>query len=288
MRALFCTLDTFHSRRTHNREKISIHFVQLTTVEGSESATMNNTPLFTSTMSSGSVGASAVNATPQSSTKSTPLTTTSIDNPAKTTTIKQHYICSPFLQTTSSFLLRRRLLLPALVVPTFIFIVPSIIITFLSLLAYNVTFGASNLSYQQSLLSIIISSSSIILSTLILINFGKSTINQYYSSNEVLKKDLLKRSVYALPFWSFVISLVMVRTVVYYYSFGIFKSSGNNYGNDDTNMPRVVAWVVGMITTTFYWSIKIASTCFWPAIGWIVLSLLIVLRYTGPFCPIGK
>ena len=80
----------------------------------------------------------------------------------------------------------------------------------------------------------------------------------------------------------------MVRTVVYYYSFGIFKSSGDNYGNDDTNMPRVVAWVVGMISTTFYWSIKIASTCFLPAIGWMVLSLLIVLRYTGPFCPIGK
>ena len=125
---------------------------------------------------------------------------------------------------------------------------------------------------------------------------SKQLIVSNASKWNVSKDQVTKRCQYALPFWSFIISLIMVRMVVYCFgSISFFASSTTDYiGNEDSKHYNGgaggswIGWYFGLLSRTLFWSVKITGTCFGPSLGWMIMSILVVLRYTGPFCPIGK
>lgn len=212
------------------------------------------------------------------------IPTSSTNNNKKSTTTPQ-YICSPILKTTASHLLQRRLLLPTLLIPSCILIIPSTIISCLSILSYYAT---SNNGGRSSLSTIVITSFIILLTTVVLMNIGKEIIDKYLP-NELIKKQT-RDNKFAVTFWSLVISIFSVRMLL---SFGTFftSSSSTNYGYEngigyeDTGW---FYWCFGLVTSTLFWMIKISGSCFGLTLTWLIMSVLVVLRYTGPFCPIGK
>ena len=221
-----------------------------------------------------------------SATTNTKIQPTSSTNNNKKSTTTPSYVCSsPILKTTASHLLQRRLLLPTLLIPSCILIIPSTIISCLSILSYYAT--ASSSGGRSSLSTIIITSLIILLSTFGLMNIGKGIIDKYLS-NELLKKQT-RNNKFALIFWSLVISIVCVRMLL---SFGTFftSSSSTNYGyeNGSDEGGGWFYWCFGLVTSTLFWCIKISGLCCGASLGWFIMSVLVVLRYTGPFCPIGK
>lgn len=130
----------------------------------------------------------------------------------------------------------------------------------------------------------------ILLPTVFLSNMGMSAIRRH-APNETSRKKALAQSKYALPFWSFVISIGVLRSTRYYLGIVLspILSPGNNVNTDEHGV--VIGWLLwiwGMLSTTFYWSTKIATACIAPTIAWTILSILILCRYIGPFYPIGK
>ena len=218
------------------------------------------------------------------STTNTKIPTSSTNNNNKSTTIPQ-YVCSPILKTTASHLIQRRLLLPTLLIPSCILIIPSVIISCLSILSYYAT---SNNGGRSSLSTIIITSFVILLSTFVLMNIGKEIIDKYLP-NELIKKQTRNNNKIGLIFWSLVISIVSVRMLL---SFGTFftSSSSTNYEYENGSYEEGgwFYWCFGLVTSTLFWCIKISGSCFGASLGWLIMSVLVVLRYTGPFCPLGK
>jgi len=220
-------------------------------------------------------------ATVTSTTKIQPTSSTTNNNKKSTTT--PQYICSPILKSFALHLLQRRLLLPTLLIPSCILIIPSTIISCLSILSYYAT---SNNGGRSSLSTIIITSFIILLSTVVLMNIGKEIIDKYLP-NELIKKQT-RDNKFAVTFWSLVISIFSVRMLL---SFGtFFTSSSSNYGYENGSGENTgwFYWCFGLVTSTLFWCIKISGSCFGSALGWLIMSVLVVLRYTGPFCPIGK
>jgi len=223
-------------------------------------------------------------------------TTTTTNTTTYTTTVKpspqQQYICSPFSATAASFLLRRRLLLPTFVMPTLLLTVPPMAVSLLSMVAYLAGCGAIGSSSSSSLLTILASSTAILLPTYLLSNMGISAIGRH-APNEIARQKALSQSKFALPFWSLVISIGVLRSTLYFLGIVLSPVTGmkNANNDDDDEYGVVVSWVLwtwGMFSTTMYWSLRTASACIGPVIGWTILSILVLCRYIGPFCPIGK
>jgi len=115
-------------------------------------------------------------------------------------------------------------------------------------------------------------------------NIGKGIIDEYLLS-ELIKKQT-RDNKFAVTFWSLIISIVSVRMLV---SFGtLFTSSNYDYENGSGEGGGWFYWCFGLVTSTLFWCIKISTSCFGASLGWSIMSVLVVLRYTGPFCPIGK
>lgn len=207
-----------------------------------------------------------------------------------TTNAKPRYKCSPITNSAAAFNLKHRLILPTFVIPTLIFVIPPILISILSVLAYAThptTKHSSDGGRGDSLSSIIVTASIIIGSTFILSKLGFDAICRH-APNEMKKRDALSKSYVAIPFYSLVFSIVSLRLLYWmYYSIVGTTSGGDDYDREGSNR-GVISWGWGVVTTTLFWSIKIAGACVGPALGWMVLSFLVVCRYAGPFCPIGE
>ncbi|KAL7426694.1 hypothetical protein ACHAXH_001032, partial [Discostella pseudostelligera] len=247
------------------------------------------------TTAAAAVAGDATKNKPAAATKAAASTTTTITTAATTVepSPQQQYICSPFSATAASFFLRRRLLLPTFVIPTLLLTVPPMTVSLLSMLAYLAGCGAngSSSSTSSSLLTILASSTAILLPTFLLSHMGISAIRRH-APNEIARQKALSQSKFALPFWSLVISIGVLRSKLYF--LGIFlspitgKSNGHNNNDDCGVVVGWLFWIWGMFSTTMYWSLRTAAACIGPAIGWTILSILVLCRYIGPFCPIVK
>jgi len=168
--------------------------------------------------------------------------------------------------------------------PAMILSIPPLVVSILSVLAYHATQSHTN-GQRGSLSAILVTSTAILLSTFILFRIGKSTIERH-APNEIAKKKALAQSTYALPFWSLVISICVVRAL--HYCLGDILPLFSN-GSDVEEVSRGwMNWGLGIVTTTLFWAIKVAGACVGPALGWTVMSVLVLCRYTGPFCPIVR
>ncbi|KAL7542416.1 hypothetical protein ACHAXR_012139 [Thalassiosira sp. AJA248-18] len=236
--------------------------------------------------------ASKLSSAPTATTTATsPSLSSSSRPPPVSITTKPHYICSPIPAMAASFNLRRRLLLPTFVIPAMILSIPPLVVSVLTVLAYHATHhpGSSSSSGRgSSSLSTIIATSSIIIgSTWFLAKMGFSAIARHAPS-EITKKRALAQSSVALPFGLLVFCTVVVRIMHWalFYSYLSLKEE-----DDYMEGRRMVGWLNwgwGLLTTTLFWTIKIAGACFGPALGWAVMSILVVCRFTGPFCPIVR
>ena len=229
-------------------------------------------PSFTSLPISPFSNAASAAGTNHASRKITPLPQAQTPEPTVPTT--HHYVCSSVPAAAASFLLRRRLLLPAFAMPLLILVVPPSVISFLSLLA-NLATGWQRIHRCDGLPSVVMVSTMILFSSLFLEKIVRNAISRH-APDEKSKKRALAQSRYALPFWSLVISIVVVRTL--HSNFGTLLDPSRGW----------IDWVWGLLASTSCWVVKIAGLCARPALGWALMSLLVTCRYTGPFFPIGK
>ncbi|KAL9186961.1 hypothetical protein ACHAXT_010681 [Thalassiosira profunda] len=193
------------------------------------------------------------------------------------------YVCSPLPAAAASLNLRRRLMLPALAIPAALVTIPPLAVSILAILARlaNATRGG-----RGNLPAIIAASSAILGAAWCMTTMGRGAIARH-APNEAAKKRALAQSAIALPFWALVLSICSVRALSYFA--GGFASlfaggEGGNIGGGSGWLGG--AW--GLTTTGLFWFVKIAGACTGPAVGWAVLSLLVVLRYAGPFLPIVR
>mmetsp|Transcript_5106 Transcript_5106/g.11604 ORF Transcript_5106/g.11604 Transcript_5106/m.11604 type:complete len:167 (-) Transcript_5106:1967-2467(-) len=108
---------------------------------------------------------------------------------------------------------------------------------------------------------------------------GRTAITKH-APTEKSKRKALARSMVALPFWSLLFSMVVVHAFLHYF-----------LGATDADDVSSRGWMSsswGLVTTTLFYTVKVAGACVGPALAWMVISLLVVCRYIGPFCPIGK
>lgn len=185
----------------------------------------------------------------------------------------------------ASFNLHRRLYLPTFAIPAMLLTIPPLVVGTLSVLAYFATQGSG--SGSNSLWTIIISSSSIIGTTYMMTKFGFGAISRH-APNEMKRRDALIKSKVAVPFYSLMICISVSRMMSW-----VFHSALKVGGSGEDVEEVGGGWMssgglLGFVTTFLFWSIKIAGACFGPALAWLVISVLVGLRYAGPFCPTGK
>lgn len=114
---------------------------------------------------------------------------------------------------------------------------------------------------------------------------GKNAISKH-APNEKAKKRALKQSHVSLEFWSLVISIGAVRTLLSVFS-AFFPIFGSETGVKGASMGWI-HWVLGLVNSTSSWAAAIAGSCIRPAMGWVLMSAVVVCRYIGPFSPFGK
>ncbi|KAL3772524.1 hypothetical protein ACHAWO_002526 [Cyclotella atomus] len=180
----------------------------------------------------------------------------------------KRYICSPLTTQAASSFLHRRLILPTLTIPASLLLLPPVIISCLSTLAYLATGSSSG---PPSLSFILTVSSIIIGSTFSLVYIGNNAIRTHAPSAKEMERAYAKCR-YALPFWSLILSIVVVRVV---YAL-VYSTNENNRG--------WIHWVFGLFTTWSY-SLSIVQNCIRPTYAWGLLSITIVCRYIGPLAP---
>ena len=183
---------------------------------------------------------------------------------------KPRHVISSIPCQASEYLLSRRLLLPTCAVPSAILVVPALSTFALSSLAYIV--GVSN-----GLLSITTCSLIILAATFGITKVGKSMISRHAPNKEAEMKAL-RQSFVALPFWSMVICLVVMKVAL---------SMLDIWSGGSTDSRGWMSWLVGIGFNSLFWSAKVAMMCVRPASAWLLLSLSIRWRYSGWFCPIG-
>jgi len=119
-------------------------------------------------------------------------------------------------------------------------------------------------------------------------NIGKEIIDKYLRNELIKKQTRDNNNKIALAFWSLVISIFSVRMLLSFGTFFTSSSSNYDYENGSGENTGWFYWCFGLVTSTLFWMIKISTSCFGASLGWLIMSVLVVLRYTGPFCPIGK
>ena len=184
---------------------------------------------------------------------------------------KPLYTRSPIPASVAKLNLRRRLLLPTFAIPSAILAVPPLIGLAVSVISLLAAPNATNIS------GILCVSSIIIASTWLLVNVGFSAIERHAPSEQA-KLKATHQSALALPFWSLAFSICVVH-----YFLNAFTPNGEGAMLSGGWIHR--GWA--LVTTSLFWTMKVAGATVGPALGWFVLSVLVVCRYTGPFCPIG-
>lgn len=186
----------------------------------------------------------------------------------------------------ASFLLRRHLLLPTFAIPVMLLVIPPLIIAILTVLASTSATVGSGRRQQYgnissiSLPTIGITSAIILFSTVALSAIGRSAIAKH-APNEQAKQRALAQSTVALPFWSLVLSIGVIRTIIWYYTLAISVEGMVSRGG-------WMNWIGGILSTLIFWTVRIAGACVGPALAWMVLAILVVCRYAGIFCPIVR
>ena len=221
---------------------------------------------------------------------STAPRTTSIGGPSSTKSSatekpRPNYVCSEIPQTTALNFLHRRLLLPTFIIPAALLSIPPLLVSALAFLAYHVT-GAGGSS--TSLAAIVLTSSIIIASTLLLIQTGKIVITSHFA-DEKARIKFMAQSTFALPFWSMVFSILAVR--ILHSFFGVFRplfveTLASSSSTIEASSRGWMSLILGLMGTTSFWTIKTCCITFLPSMAWAWISILVAIRYTGPFSPI--
>lgn len=113
---------------------------------------------------------------------------------------------------------------------------------------------------------------------------GKLVIASNFA-DEKARATFMKKSTIALPFWSMVLSIFAVRTLHSF--FHVFRplfvetmaSTTTTEAGGWTNV------ILGLMGTTSFWTIKTCCITFLPSMAWAWISILVAIRYTGPFSP---
>ncbi|KAL7491732.1 hypothetical protein ACHAWT_001022 [Skeletonema menzelii] len=196
---------------------------------------------------------------------------------------RPNYVCSEIPQKTALHFLHRRLLLPTFVIPAALLSVPPLLVSTLAFLAYHVT-GTGGSS--TSLAAIVTTSSIIIASTLLLVRTGKLVITSQFT-DEKARATFMKKSSISLPFWSMVLSIFAVRTLHSF--FHVFRPLFvETMASSSTTEAASRGWmslILGLMGTTSFWTIKTCCVTFLPSMAWAWISILVAIRYTGPFSP---
>jgi hypothetical protein len=196
--------------------------------------------------------------------------------------MKREIMCSPIPSAISTFHLRQRLIPPTFIIPLVVLLLaPTVVVTILTTsvhLAMGVTHNVSRIMEW-------ITSMAILAGTIFIVHEGRSAIERY-APNDKARDVALQRSEIALPFWSLIISIVIVRVVVFgvlgYIAPSLFGLSNGGMIEDG------FGGIWDLVRMATLRTIQVAGACIAPALGWMSMSILVLLRYTGPFCPIGK
>ncbi|KAK1741889.1 hypothetical protein QTG54_007462 [Skeletonema marinoi] len=213
-------------------------------------------------------------------------TITPIGGPSSTASPQKsrpNYVCSEIPQTTALHFLHRRLLLPTFIIPVGLLSVPPLLVSTLAFLAYHVT-GTGGSS--TSLAAIVLTSFILIASTLLLIRTGKLVITKHIA-DEKARATFMAKSTVSLPFWSMVLSIFVVR--ILHSFFDVFRPLFAETLVSSTTKSSFQGWmslILGLVGTTSFWSIKTCCITFLPSMAWAWISILVAIRYTGPFSPI--
>ena len=159
--------------------------------------------------------------------------------------------------------------------PLCLLIVPPLLISILSTLAYIASSGTHSLS------GILILSSILLSSTYFLVHLGNSAIEVHAPNKKEMEKAL-RKSRYSLPFWSLVLSTVVIRAV--YSFFGLALHSLVRKSSPVLSS-GCFSWVFSLLSTNWYWSMLTIKTFITPTLGWLMLSVSILGRYVGPLSP---
>ncbi len=115
---------------------------------------------------------------------------------------------------------------------------------------------------------------------------GKLVITSHFT-DEKERAKFMEKSTIALPFWSMVLSIFALRIL---YSFmDVFRPLFTETMASSTSESTSQGWtslILGLMGTTSFWTIKTCCTTFLPSMAWAWISILVAIRYTGPFSPI--
>lgn len=115
---------------------------------------------------------------------------------------------------------------------------------------------------------------------------GKLVITSHFT-DEKARKKFMEKSTIALPFWSMVLSIFAVRIL---HSFlQVFRPLFTETMASSTAETASQGWksiILGLMGTTSFWTIKTCCMTFLPSMAWAWISILVAIRYTGPFSPI--
>ena len=238
------------------------------------SSSATTTPFIFGNMDGRTPGSTA---TPKQS-KTTIISSSNSSSGQQQQPMKRLIMCSPIPSAISSFHLRQRLIPPALIIPVIVLLLaPTVVVTVLSTSAHL----AMGVSHDVSRITEWLTSMTVLAGTICIYHEGRIAIERH-APNDKARDGALKRSEVALPFWSLVISIVIVRVVV----FGILGYIAPSLF--ELAMGGVVEDNAGGIWDLVRRAIQIIGACIAPALGWMSISILVLMRYTGPFCPIGK
>lgn len=155
----------------------------------------------------------------------------------------------------------------------------------LAFLAYHVT-GAGGSS--TSLAAIILTSFIIIASTLLLVRTGKIVISSHVTDDKT--KDKILTHTFALHFWSLIISIISLRILHSFW--GVFRPLFTETLTSslvESSSHGGGGWfrlILGLMRTTSFWAVKTCYFTFFPSVAWAWISIIVAIRYTGPFSPI--
>ncbi|KAL3795025.1 hypothetical protein HJC23_006346 [Cyclotella cryptica] len=215
-------------------------------------------------------------------TKSAMSTKTTTMPPPTLPPTTPHYVCSPITADAARYFLLRRLLLPTLAVPVLMLVIPPVIMSFVASLAYVATHSSGE---PLRLSGILVVSALIVALTYCLVHMGTSAIRRHAPS-EKQRKEALEKSRYALPFWSLIVSLMVVRS--FHAFFGLVLHSLMGSSESETSMTGTqgwIGWTLGLFATSWFWSMSAMKAFLRPVLGWAMLSITIACRYIGPFSP---
>eukprot|EP00956_Cyclotella_meneghiniana_P024952 scaffold51060_cov65-Cyclotella_meneghiniana.AAC.6 len=192
------------------------------------------------------------------------------------------YVCSPITSDVARYFLHRRILLPTFAIPVTLLVIPPAIISLLSTLAYLVSSDTHNLP------GVILLSSILLTSTLALVHMGNAAIRSHAPNKKEMEKALLK-SRYALPFWSLVLSLMVMRMSLSVFGLAfhsLVQQSNNNHHTEINNTSQGwFGWLLGLFYLNWTWSTTTIKLFLTPMVGWTFISTAVICRYVGPFSP---